>query len=45
MARRSKRTYNLAERTVHRVRELSELYGASRTQESRRTKSAGRRRS
>ena len=33
MARRSKRTYNLAERTVHRVRELAELYGASPTQD------------
>ena len=33
MARRSKRTYNLAERTVQRVRELAELYGASGTQD------------
>ncbi len=33
MARRSKRTYNLAERTVSRVRELSEVYGASPTQD------------
>lgn len=33
MARRSKRTYNLAERTVTRVRELAELYGASPTQD------------
>lgn len=33
MARRSKRTYNLAERTVQRVRELAEVYGASPTQD------------
>jgi hypothetical protein len=33
MARRSKRTYNLAEATVRRVRELSEQYGAAPTQD------------
>jgi hypothetical protein len=33
MARRSKRTYNLAETTVRRVRELSEQYGAAATQD------------
>lgn len=33
MARRAKRTYNLAETTVRRVRELSEQYGAARTQD------------
>jgi hypothetical protein len=31
--KRTKRTYNLAERTVRRVRELSELYGAAPTQD------------
>lgn len=31
--RRTKRTYNLAEPTVHRVRELAERYGASPTQD------------
>lgn len=34
MARRTKRTYNLAETTVRRVRELSEGYGAARTQDA-----------
>jgi hypothetical protein len=33
MAKRSKRTYNLAESTVRRVRELSEQYGAAPTQD------------
>lgn len=33
MAKRSKRTYNLAETTVRRVRELSERYGAAPTQD------------
>lgn len=33
MARRTKRTYNLAEATVRRVRELSDEYGAARTQD------------
>jgi len=33
VARRSKRTYNLAESTVRRVRELSEQYGAAPTQD------------
>jgi hypothetical protein len=33
MARRSKRTYNLAEATVRHVRELSEKYGAAPTQD------------
>jgi len=33
MARRSKRTYNLAETTVRRVRELSERYSAAPTQD------------
>ncbi len=32
--RRTKRTYNLAEPTVRRVRELSEIYGAAPTQDS-----------
>jgi hypothetical protein len=32
--KRTKRTYNLAEPTVRRVRELSELYGAAPTQDS-----------
>ena len=31
--KRTKRTYNLAEATVRRVRELSELYGAAGTQD------------
>jgi hypothetical protein len=31
--KRTKRTYNLAEPTVRRVRELSELYGAAPTQD------------
>ncbi len=31
--KRAKRTYNLAASTVHRVRELAEVYGASRTQD------------
>jgi hypothetical protein len=31
--KRVKRTYNLAPPTVHRVRELSEVYGASPTQD------------
>jgi hypothetical protein len=31
--KRTKRTYNLAAPTVHRVRELSELYGAASTQD------------
>jgi hypothetical protein len=31
--RRTKRTYNLAPPTVNRVRELTELYGASPTQD------------
>jgi hypothetical protein len=31
--RRTKRTYNLAEPTIRRVRELSETYGASPTQD------------
>lgn len=31
--KRTKRTYNLAAPTVHRVRELSELYHASPTQD------------
>ena len=33
MSKRAKRTYNLAERTVRRVRELAEVYGASSTQD------------
>jgi hypothetical protein len=33
MTTRSKRTYNLAETTVRRVRELSERYGAAPTQD------------
>ena len=32
-SKRTKRTYNLAEPTVRRVRELSELYHASPTQD------------
>ncbi|MEO5705290.1 MAG: hypothetical protein ABIZ52_03010 [Candidatus Limnocylindrales bacterium] len=32
-AKRTKRTYNLAAPTVHRVRELAELYGTSPTQD------------
>jgi hypothetical protein len=32
-AKRTKRTYNLAEPTIRRVRELSELYGAAPTQD------------
>lgn len=32
-AKRTKRTYNLAAPTVHRVRELAEIYGASPTQD------------
>ena len=32
-ARRTKRTYNLAEPTIRRVRELSEVYGAAATQD------------
>jgi hypothetical protein len=32
-AKRAKRTYNLAEPTIRRVRELSEVYGAARTQD------------
>jgi hypothetical protein len=31
--KRTKRTYNLAAPTVHRVRELAEVYGASPTQD------------
>lgn len=31
--KRTKRTYNLAEPTVRRVRELSEVYGAAGTQD------------
>ena len=31
--KRTKRTYNLAEPTVRRVRELSDLYGAAPTQD------------
>lgn len=31
--KRTKRTYNLAAPTVHRVRELAEIYGASPTQD------------
>lgn len=31
--KRTKRTYNLAEPTVHRVRELTAIYGASPTQD------------
>ena len=31
--RRTKRTYNLSEPTVRRVRELSEVYGAAHTQD------------
>jgi hypothetical protein len=31
--RRTKRTYNLAAPTIHRVRELAEVYGASPTQD------------
>ena len=30
---RTKRTYNLSSTTIHRVRELSEQYGAARTQD------------
>jgi hypothetical protein len=33
MPRRAKRTYNLSERTLRRVRELSEEYGAAPTQD------------
>lgn len=33
MPNRTKRTYNLSERTVRRVRELSEEYGAAPTQD------------
>jgi hypothetical protein len=33
VARRTKRTYNLAETTVRRVRELSDDYGAAPTQD------------
>jgi len=32
-AKRTKRTYNLAEPTIRRVRELSEVYGAAATQD------------
>ncbi len=32
-SKRTKRTYNLAEQTVRRVRELSEKYGAAPTQD------------
>ena len=32
-AKRTKRTYNLAEPTIRRVRELSEVYGAAPTQD------------
>lgn len=32
--RRAKRTYNLAEPTIQRVRELSETYGAAPTQDA-----------
>ena len=32
--RRAKRTYNLAEPTIRRVRELSEVYGAASTQDA-----------
>ena len=31
--KRAKRTYNLAEPTIRRVRELSEVYGAASTQD------------
>lgn len=31
--KRTKRTYNLAEPTIRRVRELSEVYGAAATQD------------
>ena len=31
--KRAKRTYNLAEPTIRRVRELSEVYGAAPTQD------------
>ena len=31
--KRTKRTYNLAEPTIRRVRELSEVYGAAPTQD------------
>lgn len=34
MAGRSKRTYNLAQTTIRRVRELSEEYGAAGTQDA-----------
>jgi len=34
MSRRTKRTYNLAEPTVRRVREMVERYGAARTQDA-----------
>lgn len=33
-SRRTKRTYNLTQPTVHRVRELSEVYGAAATQDA-----------
>lgn len=33
-SKRTKRTYNLAEPTVRRVRELSETYGAAPTQDA-----------
>ena len=33
-AKRTKRTYNLAEPTIRRVRELSEVYGAASTQDA-----------
>ncbi len=33
-SKRTKRTYNLAERTIRRVRELSEVYGAASTQDA-----------
>lgn len=33
-SKRAKRTYNLAEPTIRRVRELSEVYGAASTQDA-----------
>lgn len=33
MATRVKRTYNLSQRTVHRVREMAERYGVAPTQD------------
>ena len=34
MAKRVKRTYNLAPRTVHRVREMAERYGVAASQDA-----------